>query len=583
MINYKVVESLDDLPKFKVDEPIFADIESEGLYVNTRLVQLYQPEEDDSTLPNKCPVYILDTDILDLDEIKKFISPLWLVFHGISYDFGTLNMFTNKFDDTQYLCRTAYPEWGTMAIPADLKGSKPFALNTVLHRLGWDKLYEGLDKKNMQKAGFVKGAYLSDRQLRYSALDVFALAQIWKNKKIQATRNNLAYKVDILNVKYAIQYQQNKLFIAKQKAVREELDKLVNNIEKNDTILNGLNPNSPKQVREFLNVDSSAKEVLIKIIADGTPEHSKMAQAVYDQRRLLKRRTFLNSYNHNWVITRFNPAGAATGRFTSTGGDLKRGINAQQITRDLQYIFNTDTEDTVVVHADYSTAELRAGCSIMKDATMYQELKAGKDLHKIAATLALGGKPEDITKAERQKGKAISFGFIFGMSAPSFVEYAYVNYGVIFTLEEAQIIKRNYQKRYPNIAKYAKQWWNDYKTTFVQTPLGRRNKARLGTDAINYATQGCIAETTKLAIHYLCKEYPNATKYIYNIVHDAIYLRVPKGEETVWADRLVKVMKLGWTEMCKRPMLYYKDIPMPVEVEYNDYSLGEPKYVCIEE
>lgn len=562
-MNYKVIESLDELQHIKPELVCFGDIETDGLYINTRLIQIYQPETDDKV------VYIIDTDIIDLEEAKEFLKPLWIAWHGGSYDMGTLNMTPEKFDDTLYLARTAYPEW------------QNFKLDNVISQLGWDKLYADFDKKVMQKSGFTKGAYLSDRQLRYAATDVYALAQIWKNKRIQETRKKLCYQVDILSLKYSIEYQQNRLIVSQQD-VRDELDKLVDIIAANDKELNGLNPNSPKQVKEFLGTDSSAKEVLIDIITKGGPK-ARMAKLVYDQRRLLKRRTFLNSYNYPSVVTRFNPAGAATGRFTSTGKDLPRGINAQQITRDLQYIFNKDTEDTVVVHADYSTAELRAGCSIMQDANMYKELKAGMDLHKIAATLALGGNPEEITKDERQKGKAINFGFIFGMSAPSFVEYAYIEYGVIFTLDEAKAVKANYQKRYPQIAKYAQARWNDYKTVPVQTPLGRRNKARLGTDAINYATQGCIAETTKLAIHYLCKEYPEALKYIYNVVHDAIYLRVPKGTEAKWAKILVDKMKMGWTEMCKRPMLFYKDIPMPVEVEYNDYSSGEAKYTCIEE
>ena len=565
LFEYKVIDSLEEVLHIRPEVETFGDIETDGLYINTRLIQLYQPATNDKI------VYILDTDILDLAEIKVFLKPLWIIWHGGSYDMGTLNMTTAKFDDTLYLARTAYPEW------------QKFGLDTVISKLGWDKLYEDLDKKDMQKGGFIKGAYLSDRQLRYSATDVYALAQIWKNARIQETRKKLSYQVDILSLKYSIEYQQNRLIVY-QPAVRKELDKLRDIIKANDKALDGLNPNSPKQVREYLGTESSAKDVLIKIITEGTQEDGRMAKLVYNQRRLLKRRTFLNSYNYPSVVTRFNPAGAATGRFTSTGKDLPRGINAQQITRDLQYIFNKDTEDTVVVHADYSTAELRAGCSIMKDAKMYEELKAGIDLHKIAATLALPNRTVgSITKAERQKGKAISFGFIFGMSAPSFVEYAFANYGVVFTLGEAQKIKAAYVNRYPQIAKYAKDRWNDYKTTPVQTPLGRRNTPRLGTDAINYATQGCIAETMKLAIHYLCKEFPEATKYIYNVVHDAGYLRVPKGSEELWAKRLVAAMKRGWAEMCKRPMLFYKDIPMPVEVEYNDYSSGEAVYTCIEE
>lgn len=570
--NYTIVKSLGDIGHINNIDEIFADIETENFYGNTRLIQVYQPSTN-----AEC-VYIIDTDIVELSLAKEWLLDKWLIFHRGSYDLGTLNIVPARLDDTLYLARTAYPEWSTQLSPH--KGSRPYSLDTVVSRLGFDHLYANIDKKSMQKGGFIKGAYLSNKQLMYSATDVYALAQIWKNARIQATREVLAYKVDILNLRYCVQYQQNNL-IVNQVKVRQELDSVADIIEANNKALNGLNPNSPKQVKEFLGTASSDKETLIRLITDNSAK-SHIAKLVYDQRRLLKRKTFLTSYNFPYVTTKFDPAGAATGRFTSTGGDLARGINAQQITRSLQYLFNTDTEDTVVIHADYSTAELRAGCSIMKDTQMYEELKAGKDLHKIAATLALGGNPEDITKEQRQKGKAISFGFIFGMSAPSFVEYAFINYGVVFTQDEAKAIKSSYQKRYPMIAKYAKDRWNDYKTTPVQTPLGRRNKAKLGTDAINYATQGGIAETTKLAIHYLVREYPETLEYIYNVVHDAIYLRVPKGAESLWADRLANAMKTGWVEMCKRPMLYFKDIPMPVEVEFNNYSSGEAKYIVKE-
>ena len=557
-MKYELVKTL---PNLSINSPVFADIETESLYVDVRLVQVYQPDTSDV-------VYILDTDILNLNEIKEWLKQYHLIFHNASYDLGTLNIVPKELDDTFYLCKLAYPSW------------QQYSLDVCSNYLA-PELYKNIDKKAMQKARFVKGARLSQAQLTYATTDVIALSKIWQDSKIQEAREIVAYKVDILNLLYCVQYQQNGL-VVHQQSVLDELAKIQEDIAENEKMLNGLNPNSPKQVKEFLGTDDSSKETLINLITNGSPEMAKIAKAVYEQRRLLKRQTFLNSYNHPILLSKFNPNGAITGRFTATGGDLPKGINAQQISRDLQYIFNKDTEDTVVVHADFSTAELRAGCSIMGDTQMYSELKAGKDLHKIAATLALGGDPENISKKDRQKGKAISFGFIFGMSAPSFQKYAFVNYGVTFTAEECKNIKTNYQNRYKQIALYAKKWWNNYKTINVSTPLGHIAKAKLGTDAINYATQGGIAETTKLAVHYLVKDYPEVLKYIYNVVHDAIYLRVPKGQENQWAECLVASMKKGWEELCKSPKLIFKDIPMPVEVEYNDYSSGEGVYKCLE-
>lgn len=547
MVNYIVCSSLNEVSYFKNDAETFSDIETSGLYIDTRLVQVYQPSTDEN-------VYILDTDKIDLEEIKLWLLDKWTIWQGCTYDFGCLHITTREFDDTLMLARIAYPELGE------------FTLDNLASAFGADHLYDGLNKKELQKLGFKKGAYLSQVQLKYSAADVVALSIIWKDKGIQEAKKVLAYQINKLSIKYAVQYQQNKL-VVHQPSVMKELIEVETKIAEWHDKLHGINPNSPKQCKEALGAASTDKNTLIKLIADG----NQLAEAIFTQRRLIKRQGFLRSYNYPWVETRFNPAGAATGRFTSTGGDLDRGINAQQITRDLQYIFHQPTDTTSVVHADFSTAELRAGCSIMKDETMYNELKAGNDLHKIAATLAMPDKqPHEVTKAERQKGKAISFGFIFGMSAESFQEYAYVNYGVKFTLEECKMIKQNYARRYQGISAYHRQMWNSYKTTPVSTPAGTRNMPRLGTDAINFATQGGIAEVTKLSVHYLCKEFPEAVMYIFNVVHDAIYLRVPKGDEQLWADRLAIAMKKGWEEFCKLPMMFYKDIPMPVEIEWVD-------------
>ena len=203
----------------------------------------------------------------------------------------------------------------------------------------------------------------------------------------------------------------------------------------------------------------------------------------------------------------------------------------------------------------------------MREEVMYKELLAGIDLHRVAASMATGKPLDEITKDDRQKGKAVSFGLIFGMSADSFQEFAFTNYGVIFTLEEAKSIKKKYQEHYPSIAKYHQMQWENYKdpSYYVTTALGRRAKPRLGTDAINIPTQGTIAETTKLAIHYMVKEDTRILGHIYNVVHDQINARVPKPALLYWKDLMVRNMQKAWTEICKTELMYYKDIPMPVD------------------
>ena len=361
--------------------PVFFDIESDGLYINVSLIQLRQSGKTH---------FIYINDDSELEELNNFLKDYHLVGYNLSYDLGALNLVPKDIDDLFYAVKTAFPR-----IPR-------FSLATVIDYFGFD-LYEGLDKQAMQKAGFKRNTTYSPEQLRYAEADVEALEILYNKPEIQdVIKNNIAYSLDKKSLLYAAEYQQNGL-IVDQKAVKKELDLLEEDINLNYIKLNGLNPNSPKQCKEALNVGKTDKDTLVALIAEG----NDLAKTIYDQRRLLKRKTMLDSYNFPKVYTKFNPAGAVSGRFTASGGDMVDGINAQQITRDLQYLFNQPTDDTVIIEADFSTAELRAAASIMREPQMYKELMDGTDLHKISATMVTGGKLEDVTKSDRQAGKAV--------------------------------------------------------------------------------------------------------------------------------------------------------------------------------
>ncbi len=158
---------------------------------------------------------------------------------------------------------------------------------------------------------------------------------------------------------------------------------------------------------------------------------------------------------------------------------------------------------------------------------------------------------------------------VFGMSANTFQNYAFTSYGVKLTQEEAQSFRDIYFNKYKGIANYHRRIWSNVKKPgFVYTTaLGRKVKPRVGTEAINGPVQGSGAETTKLAVHYLCKEYPSALKHIINCVHDAIYMRVPKEDKELWKERLKWAMAKGWEEIMKCSLFHYHDIPMPLEFD----------------
>lgn len=544
MVDYKIVDTLKDL-QINPENPCFCDTETDGLYGRILLFQICQDSK----------VYIIHNP--NPNEIYEFVCAHWCVFYNASYDMAciysqcdaTTHLYESvtKFDDLLYLAKQTF------------LGLDKYSLDAVMEYVGIP-LYSDINKKAMQKS--FKAGVLTPEQYEYAATDVIALEKLWD--KCQVMRDNMSYRLNIASLLYAVEYQENGIPVDQIALAQKMLDTNVA-IDENAEQLD-FNVNSPKQCKEVLGTDKSDMETLKHLIANG----SETAQLIYDQRRLLKRKVMLESYNYPRVYTRFNVAGAVSSRFSATGQGLQAGINAQQIPRDLKYLFRNINENKVMIEADYSTLELRLAAALFGDKYMYNQLKNGEDLHTTMAQKMTGR--ADITKDERTKAKAINFGFVFGMSAKTFVDYAFLNYGSVFTYQEAQDIRKKYFDMYQDIAKHHKYIWENYSKPgfYVHTALGWKVKPKLGTDGINIPVQGSGAECTKLAIHYFVKEVPNVLGLIVNVVHDSILLEVPADEVETWKESLKFFMLKAWSELSKSNSFKYKDIPMLVDINVKE-------------
>jgi hypothetical protein len=75
---------------------------------------------------------------------------------------------------------------------------------------------------------------------------------------------------------------------------------------------------------------------------------------------------------------------------------------------------------------------------LSNDKAMLRQFIMGEDIHMIRAMKMVGTTdPKDVSKEQRKKAKAVNFGYVYGMGAPKFVTYAFDNYDVKVTLEEA--------------------------------------------------------------------------------------------------------------------------------------------------
>jgi len=552
-----------------VDEPLFFDLESTGLYVDPVLVQFKQPSWDRA----------LEVEYPNYKDLQDFLRDKHVVCFPIAFDCGTMDVAPRKIDCMYIAAKTAYPLL------------EKHSLDLVC-----PEVFFGVPKKEMQKSFMKKRMAFTEEQLHYGALDVYALDKLWHDPKIQKViSTNLAYKVDIKNQLLALSFQHNGMpVIAKewQKAwdstiqSRDEYQAELNSIVGRE-----LNVKSWKQKQECfpeLPFNDKGKQptdekAFKKLYLEApSEEEGRKYKLVLDTTKMRTRLSDLAKYEESYypqedpvrIRTFFNVAGAITGRYSSKGGDRVGYTNIQNIGRHFKHIFGyEESAGRKIISADYGTAELIAGCAIFKVPTMRELIMEGVDLHKAMASEITKKPIEEITKDERQAAKAVNFGYLFGMGAEKFMHYAYDTYGVKMTIEEAKEYKAIYYDTHPAIADYHKQMGKNVKKPnfTVMTALGRVVHPQRYADALNIPVQGSIGETTKMSINYLYEDYASLMKehdcQLINMVHDNDTGDAPNEYAEDMAHAIKSSMLLAWREISKSRLFHYHDLPMTVDVE----------------
>lgn len=128
----------------------------------------------------------------------------------------------------------------------------------------------------------------------------------------------------------------------------------------------------------------------------------------------------------------------------------------------------------VLIEADYSQVELRIAAMLAHEQRMLRMFSAGEDIHMNTAVEMTGKPASKVEKEERKKAKAVNFGFLYGMGAKKFVEYARDNYEVEVSLPEAERVRKRFFRSYPGLKP-----WHDrqrrlaHRYERVSSPLGR--------------------------------------------------------------------------------------------------------------
>lgn len=231
----------------------------------------------------------------------------------------------------------------------------------------------------------------------------------------------------------------------------------------------------------------------------------------------------------------FNPANVTTGRLSA------QNPNPQQIGRNLKQHF-VAPEGWLVVQADYAQIELRIAAEIAQDEAMLSAFRRGDDLHRLMAAQIAEVAPEEVTPEQRQQAKACNFGFLYGMGARKFVDYAFTEYGVTFTQEGAEAVRDLFFRTWAGLAPWhEKQRRLAFSKGYVRSPLGRRRRlpdiysgdsflaSQAERQAINAPIQSYASDLMLLATIGVVDEVSSEIVRPFCTVHDSLIFYARRG------------------------------------------------------
>lgn len=372
--------------------------------------------------------------------------------------------------------------------------------------------------------------------------------------------------------------------------------------EKLDRYYTGINWNSAKQVADVL--FNKLGLPVLDVTPGGTPSCSEsVLLRLADQHEIPKliidnrgARKTLSTFLYPWrelmdlsgddcIHPSFKVHGTVTGRPSCSEPNL------QQVPRDpsIRSVIQAPP-GWICIEADLSQAELRIAAELSQDQELKTCYQTGIDVHTRTVETLFGIDPKVMTKEQRKKGKAINFGFIYGMGWKKFMEYARDNYGQVFSEAEAQKTRKGFFKLYKDLPDWhKKQRAFVHRKGYVRNLIGRKRRlfdallpdnednrmkiAQAERNSINSPVQSLASDINLSACVALSEKYTDtSTVRVEGTIHDAI-LVIAKEEI---ANDVCRDLKY----FMEHPPIFEKmgiklSVPIVSEVEVGPWSKGE--------
>lgn len=313
-------------------------------------------------------------------------------------------------------------------------------------------------------------------------------------------------------------------------------------------------------------VPSVGSDVLVNYV--GNP----VVDDLLEYRRLTKLETFIKSWEEIQVDDRIYPSFNITAR---TGRTTCNNPNLQNIPQDKNVRNLIEARPGwKILECDLSQVELRVASIFSGDENMQHAYQSGSDLHSKTTTL-LFGDTSNLSKQEQKRkrtfSKSLNFGYLYGMSAKTFVQYA-KGFGLNITEEYSEELRDNFFKAYPTLIEWHKNCVEFARANgYTWSPIGRkrflpdinssnfRARGQAERQSINSGVQGFASDmcTSALADIVFSKEIDHDRCIVLGSVHDAILFEIRDDYVEEVAPKLKYTME-------HPSILEGLDIPIPI-------------------
>ena len=204
--------------------------------------------------------------------------------------------------------------------------------------------------------------------------------------------------------------------------------------------------------------------------------------------------------------------GTITGRFSGSDPNLQNIPADKKVRR----IFIPDRE---FFDFDFSQIELRMMAHASQQHSMIQSFNDGVDLHEYTASLVFNTPPDQVDKDQRQIGKRLNFGAIYGGGSKGLARQCHV------TQAQARTFLNQLWDAYPIMKGWIERTKrNAERDGYVRTIHGRKIPvlAEDSFKAPNYLIQGTAGDIIKISLVKTSQYVKSIGGRIRNTVHDQI-------------------------------------------------------------